>query len=153
MSSTNQSPQGESERQCAARLSAETGLNIVRNTVIRLRKKGVDTSDPEAVRHALAMQERKPRPLGTPPKPKRANQPPRPADGNQAAPRIVSDKTIRERKAEVSVGEFLWQWRDFSEWLVDVAPGHLEAMDAEEMRDWLREELEKQTAHLLEVWP
>lgn len=151
--SANQPPHGESERQCAARLSAETGLNIVRNTVIRLRKKGVDTSDTEAVRHALAMQERKPRPLASPPKPSKTNHSPRPADSNQAAPRMVADAEIERRGAEISTGEALYQIREFCEWLVDVAPDYLEAMDSEEMAQWLRAECEKHVAHLLEIWP
>lgn len=145
-----------SDRAIAELLTAATGLQVGISTVRRLRTKGVDTSDPDAVRHAFAMQERKPRPVScgtktTEQKPPR--QPARPADGNQAAPRLVTDAEIKRRGAEISTGEALWQVRDFCEWLIDVSPDYLETMDVEEMKEWLQTECEKHVAHLLEIWP
>lgn len=146
----------ESERATANRLAKALNLNVCRATVRRLKAKGIDLQDAEAVRHAFAMQERKPRPIGCETKtsePKPSRQPGRPADGNQAALRLVTDAEIRRRGDEISTGEALFQIRDFCEYLVAVSPDYLEAMDVEEMRDWLRAECEKHVAHLLEIWP
>lgn len=146
----------ESERAIAARLANALELNICRATVRRLREKGIDVQDPEKVRHALAMQERRPRRIGCATKtsqPEPTAQKPKAATRNQAAPRIVADEDIKRRADEISTGEALFQIRDFCEWLIDVAPDYLETMDVEEMREWLRAECEKHVAHLLEIWP
>lgn len=88
----------ESERDAAARLKEALQLNICRATIRRLKAKGVCLQDPEKVRHALAMQKRKPKPIGSATKPKPAPQP-KPAD--QSAPPADADQARPMSTAEL----------------------------------------------------
>lgn len=86
-------PRPESERAAAARLKEALKINVTRASVRRLMAKGIDLQDVDAVRHAFAMQERKPSPIGlsvtAQPKPQPAAQP-KPAD--QSAPPDDADQ-------------------------------------------------------------
>jgi len=84
-----------SERAIAENLTAATGLNIGISTVRRLKAKGVNLQDHEAVMHAFAMAERKPSRTNAQPSPPKA--PIRPAD----PARPMSSSELDERLAEL----------------------------------------------------
>lgn len=90
----------ESQRVAAARLSRELGLHIIRNQVVRLRGRGIDTDDTAAVALALRNQQIAPTPLNTA-RPSAKASPPSapPIDGDQAEP--LSPEALSQRLTEL----------------------------------------------------
>ncbi len=81
---TDKTPRPESERAAAVRLENALGHRIHRSTVRRLRARGIDLLDPQAVKRALGNQERisgpiQPKPNQSPPRPSETPQPGIPA--------------------------------------------------------------------------